>query len=457
MPRYQICSVPGCSSRSDREKFNGVKFHRLPQDPAMRHKWLVSIKKPIIVSENTRICSLHFEGSERTIDCPLPTIFAWSVPVKHRQPPAIRNPIPCKKQKNEEPPSPPEIAREEIERHEEQIARLQADVLRLEEQVQTLLSQRFCLKRFEGSDLDIQFFTGLPSYPVFMCLYRYLEPLLCHLRLCRSDIKSTSTQTFKPRARALQPIDELFLVLIRLRLGLLEQDLAHRFNIGIATVSRICITWIKFLDQQLRPLITWPSRAVIDAHMPAQFKEFYPSTRVIIDCTEIFTEVPSSMSVQSLTYSSYKHHNTFKGLVGICPTGAVTFISQLYAGSVSDQAITRDCGILELIEPGDSVMADKGFDIAYDVLLRGANLNIPPFLKDRQQLSKKNVILTRQIASLRIHVERAIGRIKQYRILSSIVPLTLVNSIDSIWGICCALSLFHPPLVTDPVVSSSKL
>jgi len=118
------------------------------------------------------------------------------VPVKHRQPPAIRNPIPCKKQKNEEPPSPSETAREEIERHEEQIARLQADVLRLEEQVQTLLSQRFCLKRFEGSDLDIQFYTGLPSYPVFMCLYRYLEPLLCHLRLCRSDIKSTSTQTF---------------------------------------------------------------------------------------------------------------------------------------------------------------------------------------------------------------------------------------------------------------------
>ena len=154
--------------------------------------------------------------------------------VKHRQPPAIHNPIPCKKQKHEEPLSPAEVARGEIERHEEQIAQLQADVLRLEDEVRTL-SQRFCLKQFEGSDSDIQFYTGLPSYPVFMCLYRYLEPLLCHLRLC--DVKNTSTQTFKPRARALQPIDELFLVLIRLRLGLLEQDLAHQFNIGIATVS----------------------------------------------------------------------------------------------------------------------------------------------------------------------------------------------------------------------------
>ena len=190
--------------------------------------------------------------------------------------------------------------------------------------------------------------------------------------------------------------------------------------------------------------------------MPVQFREFYPTTRVIIDCTEIFTEVPSSMSAQSLTYSSYKHHNTFKGLIGVCPTGAVTFISSLYAGCISDQALTRDCGLLSLIEPGDSVMADKGFDIAFDVALQGAKLNIPPFLKNQQQFSKKNVILTRQIASLRIHVERAIGRIKQYHILSTVVPLTLVHCIDSIWGVCSALSLFHPPLVVDPVSVPDK-
>ena len=169
----------------------------------------------------------------------------------------------------------------------------------------------------------------------------------------------------------------------------------------------------------------------------------------------VFTEVPSSMSIQSLTYSSYKHHNTFKDLLGISSTGAITFISHLYAGSVSDQALTCDCGILELIEPGDSIMADKGFDITYDVLLHAVKLNIPPFLKAQKQLSKKNVILTRQIASLRIHVERAIGRIKQYRILSSVVPLTLVNS--SMWGVCCALSLFHPPPITNSVLTSDEL
>ena len=115
------------------------------------------------------------------------------------------------------------------ERHEERIVQLQANVLRLEEEVKILSTQRFFLKRFEGSDSDIQFYTGLSSYPHTLCLCVYIDswnPYYCHLRLCRCDIKSTSTPTFKSRTRALQPIDELYLVLIRLRLGLLEQDLA---------------------------------------------------------------------------------------------------------------------------------------------------------------------------------------------------------------------------------------
>ena len=93
---------------------------------------------------------------------------------------------------------------------------------------------------------------------------------------------------------------------------------------SVSTVSCICNTWIVFLDQQLRPLITWPSTASIDGHMPSQFKTLYPRTR-IIDCTEIFCESTSALDLQSVTYSHYKHHNTFKGLVAISPSGAVTY------------------------------------------------------------------------------------------------------------------------------------
>ena len=64
-------------------------------------------------------------------------------------------------------------------------------------------------------------------------------------------------------------------------------------------------------------------------NMPAIFKERYPSTRVIIDATEIFVQQPHHTEFQQLTFSNYKNHNTCKGLVGISSSGAVVFVSDL--------------------------------------------------------------------------------------------------------------------------------
>ena len=89
----------------------------------------------------------------------------------------------------------------------------------------------------------------------------------------------------------------------------------------------------------------------------------------------------SSPELQQMTFSNYKNDNTFKGLVGISPDGSVTFVSLLYPGSISDKELTKRSGILDLLEPGDSVMADRGFEIEEDLLLIGVKLNIPPFYR----------------------------------------------------------------------------
>ncbi|XP_022782216.1 leucine-rich repeat-containing protein 15-like [Stylophora pistillata] len=97
--------------------------------------------------------------------------------------------------------------------------------------------------------------------------------------------------------------------------------------------------------------------------MPEVFQQKYPITRVILDCTELFIEKPSCFRAQSDTYSTYESHNTAKGLVGIAPDGALPFVSDLYGGHCSDKIIVKHCGILQLLEEGDSVMADRGFEI----------------------------------------------------------------------------------------------
>ncbi len=98
-----------------------------------------------------------------------------------------------------------------------------------------------------------------------------------------------------------------------------------------------------------------------------------------------------------MTFSSYKNHNTYKALIGISLGGAVTFVSNLYPGSISDKQLTRKSGLLQLLEKNDR---DRGFDIQDDLTPLGVKVNIPPFMKGRSQLEPSELVETRRIASL---------------------------------------------------------
>ncbi|KAJ8405591.1 hypothetical protein AAFF_G00315710 [Aldrovandia affinis] len=113
--------------------------------------------------------------------------------------------------------------------------------------------------------------------------------------------------------------------------------------------------------------------------MPSMFKQYCPNSRVILDCTKIRCESPTSLMLHSETFSSDKNTTTFTGLIGVAPCGAVTFISKLFTGSISDREMTRLSWILELLEPGDDCMADKGFITEKMLADIGAKFIIPPF------------------------------------------------------------------------------
>ena len=107
----------------------------------------------------------------------------------------------------------------------------------------------------------------------------------------------------------------------------------------------------------------------------------------------------------------------------------------------------RESGLLNLLEAGDSIMADKGIDI--DDLLKPLHvtLNMPPKRDSSHQLSTKEVEQTRQIAAVQIYVERKIEEIKNFRILQGTIPATEWNNANNIVLICTALTSLEPPLV----------
>ena len=162
---------------------------------------------------------------------------------------------------------------------------------------------------------------------------------------------------------ALNQVDELFLMFVCLRLNLKEQDLANRFEISASTVSRVFITWINFCYLCLGLLPCWPDRSTIQSTMPASFKKLYPHTTAILDATEIRVNIPSSLLLQSQTYSNYKSANTLKALIAISPAGHVIFVSSLYTRCISDAQLVERSGFLSLLQKGDEVMTDRGFTI----------------------------------------------------------------------------------------------
>ena len=98
----------------------------------------------------------------------------------------------------------------------------------------------FCLEAIKENEKAITFYTGFTSYLHLMICFNFLGQTVA--TLCYNAKKAGKEATFRGRSRSLTPLNEFFLILCRLRLGLCEQDLAYRFKISQTTVSHIFIT-----------------------------------------------------------------------------------------------------------------------------------------------------------------------------------------------------------------------
>lgn len=170
-----------------------------------------------------------------------------------------------------------------------------------------------------------------------------------------------------------------------LSLGLMEKDLAHRFYITESAVSRVITTWADFLYSVLGAVNVWMSEKTVKAHLPDVFQN-YSETQVVLDCTKLRCETPNSQTEEFPT------HCTFKGLIGMAPHGAITFVFCLYAGSISDKEILKQSGIVSLLKPTMAIVVHKWFLVEDCVPCKVWETQTDP--------------------RLRVHVERLMGRVK---------------------------------------------
>lgn len=244
------------------------------------------------LNTNSRICSDHFVNSAhrllRKVEYPsrnLPQLPTQITPVRERPPPRKRlevtldsSPEHCNGADDDllmrHVATTTELTGDQLEDLNLQVTRLNQCVTSLQ---QKIISLKFSLENVGHNDRTIAFYTGFPSFETLKACFDFLGPSVHNLIYWNAK-RTSSNSKGRGRNRTLPPLEEFFMVLVRLQLGLLEQDLADCFNLSCSTVSRIFTTWINFLYMKLKEIPLWPSRGIIDSTMPKQFSQLYPYT-----------------------------------------------------------------------------------------------------------------------------------------------------------------------------------
>lgn len=312
------CVVGGCPHKSWVHKT--LRFHSFPSDERFKRKWVSALSlrtRRYKWEASHRVCSVHFHGGRKYGCNDIPAIFprldlktgeiVWPVDISHlleekvteerenQRNDTVNAPLVAQSSSASESsieandkahiaPESEDVQRptvtEEVEKKEyecqKEIDRLLERIRELEERREV---ERFGVRRFMASDSDIRFYTGLPDYQTFVALYNFLKPRpgfsLNYYNGYSNVSKDPTYVVSRGRPRKLCDMDELFLTMARLRVGLLEKDLADRFNIAQQEVSEIFATWIDRMSDCLGQLSFSTDRETLKRNLPKCFKPDY--------------------------------------------------------------------------------------------------------------------------------------------------------------------------------------
>ena len=145
--------------------------------------------------------------------------------------------------------------------------------------------QKFDYDTLATKEKLFKFYTGI-TVNQFNHLFGVLEKVgnVYELRYWKGKkTKSKKRRKNRMKQNKITPRNQMIIMLMKLRQRLPSKDLAYRFEISISTVSSIISTWIQYLFKVTSGIRgkMFPSRELIQKHLPACFKSF-KNTRGVI-------------------------------------------------------------------------------------------------------------------------------------------------------------------------------
>jgi len=457
----QYCCVVGCSNSQYKDGKNGIKFFSFPGNQEQKELWIKAVKRENAdgtlwrPTKHSKICSAHFFGNVKSKNSTSPSFSPSIFPTKHCKEQSVSDAERFNRRLNRKP-----IVVETVKPEKVEIG-IQVDIVECSKQNFSFecdfISQT---EKCTGTTSAIETTKTIPKKfnscgtntddkREMLNNYKHWNErqFKAFTGIAENLFKFLLFKTGKNTSTKLSDEESLLLLLMKLKLNLSFAVLASHFNVSEKTARRCFYLTLDLVYEAVKDYIVWLDKSTIQARLPASFKALFPNARVIIDASEIECQRPSTQHQRVQMYSNYKSRFTVKFLLGIAPSGEITFVSKAFGGRTTDTEITIKSGFIDLIEPGDVVLADKGFPhIETNLANNGGVLVMPPFKSGSKQFSEQENKSGYQIASVRIHVERCIARLKVFEILN-FLPTHMLAYIDKILVILSFINNCSPDLI----------
>lgn len=223
----------------------------------------------------------------------------------------------------------------------------------------------------------------------------------------------------------LTPHDHLLIVLMKLKLGLRDDDLGYRFKLDGDIITPIIQTWIPAVAAVLSPLISWPNDHTLAKTKPSSFYEECSQCRCILDTLDVTVATPDGTT------------KVVSFVIGATPAGAISFVSPAFCKRKSDKKLLNESGFMDLLKQKDLLLSNKTFPIRRELIALEATLLTP-----NRAVGKRPAASNEKDISINVwrHVDKVLSWWKTFSVFEAPIAADYEEMLDELVVICAALT-----------------